>query len=676
MHIIPPRLSRLLIILTESKAPVSVSELADVCGVSRRTIFREIENIDPLLKPYGLTIGSKVGEGILLEGEPAGKESLRAMLHQKCAAQPHPACRYERRLLLALDLLTCYEPQKLFYYADNFKVSEATISHDLDILESRLGNFGLALTRKPGLGVCVKGIEAAFRSAICDTVTQIRVNDARLLEALDYPSKAIHNGMRQLMKDRFSHQILWMTEESKDALYLYMMVTVERVKGRFAIESCSEEAPSPYLPMADYFSNSLELKFAIVISEWERRNLAIVLSGLRQAGNSPNDCDGASNDYYLKLLAYRMIEHFDAELAPFLKLDDRLVDGLARHMQSALVRIKNRVTLCDPLLEEIVRVYPDIFEKCKRALSALDEISGEIPDSEASFLTTHFGAGVMRIRGATARRRFRIGVVCQSGIGTSYLLSMQINKHFGFRAETEICALEDIENWRRFDLCVTTIPLYDIPIPTLQVKTLLDEDDVAAIEKQLETLPVFERRAHTEHNAAATRRLPGFCRESAAALGNVAEILTYFDMLTIEKDCDFDHLARLTGYRFAGQPEDGRMIYEDIVRRESLSTQVVPELELILLHARTGGVKGPLFSLILPEGGRFTAPALQGSRCCVVMLAPLEASRDMLNIMGRISSALLEDEAFLNAVRNGDKAGVYHRLEDNLRDYLMSTIIF
>ncbi len=672
MQKIPPRLGHLLLVLSESAAPVSVNELAALCGVSRRTIFREIENIDGMLKPFSLRVGTKVGEGVYLSGEALSISRLRDDLRRQSAAGTSPVSRRERRVLLLLDLLTSYEPRKLFYYADSFGVSEATVSHDLDVLESRLENFGLRLVRRPGHGVFLQGGEIAVRAAICAAVTDAGA-DSRIISEPDYPPEDILRGVRQLVEGRFSQHLIWTTEDSKDALYLYMAVTVERVMSRNPIETLPKDPPNArYLPMADFFANSLELRFSITLNELERGNLATVLSTLRRAANTADALSGAANDFYLKQLAYQMIDSFDPELSPFLKLDDRLVDGLALHMQSALARMKNHVVLSDPLLPEIARAYPEILEKSKKALKALDDITCEIPESEASFLATHFGAGVMRIR-SHGSRRIKIGVVCLGGIGTSYFLASQLGGHFSAKADIEICGLEDIEDWSRYDLCVTTIPLVDIPIPVVQVNTLLEENDTEAVRHMLESLHAAERQPD---HALSARPLPGLCRENAAALLAAADILTYFDAVVIEKDCDFDHLAKLAGYRFGSLPEDGRRIYEDIIRRESLSTQIVPELALILLHARTPGVNSPVFSLIVPQGGEFTSPALQGARCCVVMLAPAEAGRDTLNLMGRISSALLEDQVFLQAVLNGDKAQTYRSLEDNFRDYLATNVVF
>lgn len=672
MRMIPPRLNHLLRILMRASRPVSVNDLAKQLDVSRRTVFRELENIDVLLRPYALRVGTKAGEGIYLDGGSESMESLRGELNAMGAVEP--SGRQERRIFLALDLLTDCDQQKLYYYADRFKVSEATISHDLDAVEKLLKKHSLTLVRKPGYGVSIEGGEAGIRGAICAVLSEIKRSDRQFHAALNYPPEEIAGGVRQLMQTRFAPHLAWITEESKDALELFMAVSVERIFTHNTLPETAKEAQSRFLTMADILANSLELKFSIIFSEWERENLARYLSACRLAAGTYAKIGEASSEYRLKRFAYQLIEQFDPELSPLLKLDDQLVEGLASHLQSAVVRIENCVELDDPLLREISRVYPEILEKCKHALKALEEISSDVPDSEAGFLATHFGAAVMRLRENGARRRsLRVGVVCAGGIGTSYLMASQIKRHFGSQAEIEISGLGDIEDWSRFDLLVTSMPVAGVEVPTIQVSPLLEEADVEAIRLQIDKCASEQRQAVPR---AGKEPLSVQCERIGGILSDVREILIHFDTVSIESNSDFDRLAKLAGYRFGGLPESGRLIYEDLIKRESVSTQVVPSLELILLHARTLGVQSPVFSLIVPENGRFTDPSLKNSRCCVVMLVPQEASRNRLELMGRISSALLEDNEFLTSVLEGDKNSAYRCLEENFRDYLSNNINF
>ena len=56
--------------------------------------------------------------------------------------------------------------KKLFYYASQFQVSEATISSDLEAVEGWLNTQHLTIVRKPGSGIEISGSEKDYRKAI------------------------------------------------------------------------------------------------------------------------------------------------------------------------------------------------------------------------------------------------------------------------------------------------------------------------------------------------------------------------------------------------------------------------------------------------------------------------------------------------------------------------------
>ena len=68
--------------------------------------------------------------------------------------------------MIISELLEKKEPTKLFYFSSIFKVSEGTISHDLDKVEKWIKKYRLDLVRKPGLGVYLTGNEKTFRKAM------------------------------------------------------------------------------------------------------------------------------------------------------------------------------------------------------------------------------------------------------------------------------------------------------------------------------------------------------------------------------------------------------------------------------------------------------------------------------------------------------------------------------
>jgi hypothetical protein len=119
----------------------------------------------------------------------------------------------------------------------------------------------------------------------------------------------------------------------------------------------------------------------------------------------------------------------------------------------------------------------------------------------------------------------------------------------------------------------------------------------------------------------------------------------------VEEGTTLAGLAGLAARRFAGGGERGRLVLEGLLEREGLSSQVIPELGIVLLHCLTGGADCPALGLAVPRGGVFTDPRLRGSRACVILLMPPGAPPERLELMGCVSSALVADEAFLAAVK-------------------------
>lgn len=69
-------------LLSETE-PVSVKNLAEKIGVSKRTVQRELEYTASSLKGYDITFMSKTGVGVWLEGTEDEKQRLREALSEK-----------------------------------------------------------------------------------------------------------------------------------------------------------------------------------------------------------------------------------------------------------------------------------------------------------------------------------------------------------------------------------------------------------------------------------------------------------------------------------------------------------------------------------------------------------------------------------------------------------------
>lgn len=173
-----PRTRQILSIMLSTDQTMSVQNLAKAMGISKRTVQRELEYMNSSLKDYEIRFMSKTGVGVWLEGSAEEKERLRKELAGGDSFDV--SNREERRKRLILEILKDKGLKKLFYYSSKFKVSEATVSADLEAVEEWLNRYDLRIVRKPGSGISIEGSERAYRKAIR---TFINENiDTRLLQ--------------------------------------------------------------------------------------------------------------------------------------------------------------------------------------------------------------------------------------------------------------------------------------------------------------------------------------------------------------------------------------------------------------------------------------------------------------------------------------------------------------
>ena len=182
------RMRQIFLVLLNQKEPVSVQEVAEQIGKSKRTVQRELEYAKQSLKGYDLTFHSKTGVGVWLEGNEEEKERLKRELSE--ADGYDGGDREERRKRLTLEILKEKGLKKLFYYSSQFQVSEATIRTDLEVVGKWLEKFDLHVGKKPGSGVVILGEEENYRKALRAFI-QENIDTKAVRESYEYDREDI-----------------------------------------------------------------------------------------------------------------------------------------------------------------------------------------------------------------------------------------------------------------------------------------------------------------------------------------------------------------------------------------------------------------------------------------------------------------------------------------------------
>ena len=685
-----PRMRQILLVLLREDGPISVKTLAEQIGVSKRTAQRELEYMESTLKAYEIHFLSKTGVGIWLEGSEEEKDRLFEQARQ---GDPYDVSnRDERRKRLTLEILKEKGLKKLFYYSSQFGGSEATISADLESVESWLGQYDIQVSRKPGSGISAGGSEENYRRAIRAFISENM--DTRVLREAYEVEKNVPDRYDILKKSEIGQvldddilrrvidciadmdhlRIRNLTENSYVGLVLHISIAINRILKDEVIEPGSAwmekmERDEDYL-LAEEIVAELEEEFEIDIPEMEICYICLHIKGAKHEKvqwNTPNGLPLENRE--LQRLVNEMIDAYDPVQSCLLKQDEEFIQGLLAHLQPTLIRLMHGMRIQNPMLQEIQEGYPEIYRKCRNVAEVLGKKAGRpVPEEEAGFLAVHFGAAVFRLEGRRETiRKVHVGVVCSSGIGISRLMVSKLEKTFKDQMILTAYGKNDITPYilGKTDFLISSIPMEQQDIPVIHVNPLLNEEDMEEIRKR-----VFQFERMPEKYKKDNEFSIQLDEINLVAL-QIKTVLEYFTFFKVDNGISFEELLIAIGEKMSPYSDRSGMIQEDLMRRERISSQIFAEFGFALLHTRTKGVIRPEFAVCMTKDlGTFQNPYFKNIRTVIIMLVPIDDNAKINNeIMGYLSGMLIEEYEFLDVLSRGDKEEIRGLISRYLKEF-------
>ncbi len=688
-----PRVRQILMVLLNQSEIMPVKVLAEQINTSKRTVQRELDYINYILKNYHMQLCSKTGSGIWLEGEAENKETLLAMLENR--DEKDYADKVERRKSLQLELLRDQTPKKLYYYANLFSVSEATISKDMELIEPWFERFELKIYRKPGYGVALQGSEKNLRTAIHEFISKNMgapvLNQLYGDGSISTPKAVGVNSIKnryQLLDENILRQvsicfasipddrIRYLTEESYIGLILHVAIAIERVQGGEFIESNPQllekfKRDEEY-NLALLIVNSLEKEFSLEIPDIEIAfiGMHIKASKSQRAQGSVNSEDVSFQEQQdLDTLVQEMLVAYDEQLAHMFSADEDFVAGLKAHMRPTFVRLRNNLPIENPHLQEIKKSYQEVYGRCKRVAQFLTATTGfTIPEDEIGFLAIHFGAALVRLEDdKESKRVVQVGLVCASGIGISRLMASRVKKYLKARVQLTTYGKSDLTPFvqDKNDFFISSMDLPPMDATVIQVSPLLPEEDLLRIEEEVRRFELTPNRK--ESNTDFEKKM----EQINELARRIKEILRNFKCIPVDANTNFQNLVQTAAAGITSYEPVRLQIIDNLKRREEIATQIVPELEIALLHGRIADLFEVGFYVCVPEGDSlFHHPYLQSTKAGVIMLVPEdEQKQENSQLFGFLSESLIEEPDFLNNIKTGDPVRIKAYLSRLLKQY-------
>ncbi|MFF2482375.1 BglG family transcription antiterminator [Paenibacillus sp. NPDC058071] len=682
------RQRRILEVLLQRKE-ATANEIAEEVQISARTVHRDIGEMKGLLSEYGLSLEAKSGKGIAIQGSKENVARFHELLaHFETVAYDSE----ERKTLILCRLLEAFEPIKLFSLAYDMRAAIPTISRDLDEIDPQLGKHKLQLIRKRGYGVEIKGSEQAKRSLI-ERLARDYVDESDLFDPGPIAANTWTLSSRLLHmvgKEHFLaiERILWdldekwprrLAEKAYTGLLLKISIAIARMRSGHLLasrQSAKQEeekatadtvahSPPRIQPFLDGFRGDWPLP---ELEGLEELLTQAMTDAIKQEENLLHRKGAAAAE-----AAERLIQAVSAKLRLPFDNDHSLLEGLVNHLAPAMERLSRGEAIRNPLLPQIRKDFADLFAAIRVTVDEL--LGGEVvPDEEIGYLAMHFGASIERLN---QLRPVRAIIVCTSGIGSSKLLAARIAKQFP--------RIELIGNYswyeasrisqHQYDLIVSTVDLPIDPQRYIKISPLLTAEETEKLRTFMGSLSVKETQdeeVKPEGSSGGWERM----KRMNAYTSAIIEVLEPFSIEQLQYPSGslpgvisamLDTLSSE-----ADLEDDTATVGKLLLERERASSQAIGGTKLALFHTRSDHIKRPILKLYrLEEPLQLGENKDQEVRRILLMLAPLELSRSVLEILSEISALLLQPE-FEALLEEADADAIKRYVSRELESYIQS----
>lgn len=202
-------------------------------------------------------------------------------------------------------------------------------------------------------------------------------------------------------------------------------------------------------------------------------------------------------------------------------------------------------------------------------------------------------------------------------------------------------------------------------MPVLYVNPLLNEKDMEEIRRLFYK---YERLPQKHEETGSFQEQLDQINKVAAQIKLLLKHMGYFK---VNGAITFDRLLVMAGEEISPYSDRREMIREALQRREEISSQIFAEFGFALLHARTKGVVRPEFTICTTHDKKpFKDAYFKEIQVVIIMLVPEDENTQINNeIMGYISSLLIEEADFLEMLKNGEKEEIRTMLSACLKKF-------
>lgn len=666
------RQKQIIQILTKStnKNPITISTIAEILNVSSRTVLREMPKIEEWLDENGFNFIKKPGVGLIIDESLENQQLILELLEVENVQKEYS--KEERKRIILSELLIAKEPLKLFYFTNQLKVSEGTLSNDLDGIEDWLRAFDIKLIRRQGVGIYLEGNEKNYRKVLSDILYRT-LEEKELIKllkkSLNSPSsensiefsienrmlnfidRTIIKGIEKIvseLEEKFNFKLI---DSDYIGLVVHISLAVQRIKNGEKISmdksSLSELEILPEFAVATEITEKLEKVFTIEIPKDEIGYITMHLKGARLRLNKvENDIDLDNLD--IKQISNYIITEVENDFNIEIINKQKLSKDIYNHLVPAISRMSMKLNIRNPLLENIKEQYSEIYHSCENACEILKKITkiDKIPESEVAYIAMHIAAAIEE---NLKNENLSVVIACPTGVGTSKLLGVNIKKEFPNLDIKNSISVINIDTKKLkddgIDFIISTVDL-DVDYRYICLNPMFLQKDKIKLK---EFIHRYSKQRITKKIIKKELKCDKDKIKNITNLGTeIISILEEVRVREINNVKTVNDLMGIASSVFAENINHAKEIKKLLLEREEKSSTYLNGFNMMLLHCKDKKITSCKFGVI-----RLNEKLIEDGKeinFAIISLIPEKNTQTQINIMSHINGEIIERKSLRNSI--------------------------
>lgn len=489
----------LKILVLNNNEPITVKMLGVCLDMSERSVSMYLKEVSDFCEKHHIVYVSKRGCGVYLELSEAEACVLRNF------SEPSYYDAEYRISYIKQTLLEGWENYTISLLSEELFTSKYVIGSDLDLAEAWFKEYGLTFVRKSKRKLSIEGSEWNRRRAI---ISNERSKKSRIKEANQTGyDKRLDGLSAAMLEDYCGPEICGriceaigrfeaeaggrFVDYSFIMLVEYLCVQYKRIRaGKFVSDqelgfSYSGEPASGHM---EILISNLKSDMEMTLSSGELDYLYILLAGaeLQQGDEERKREFLLVSRQNVHEISERILIYLSDVSGLNLYGDEVLCNALELFLHRCIIRTKFGLEICNPFLEEIKKGYSAIFTTCFSLGSYILEETGRMPsEHEIAFLTLLIGGALIRME-----KKTRAVLVGAGSLLLAEMTAKKIEQRVPWITVIAVLPMDSVCQGEQLecDLVITTIPGYEVELPTVYVTPIISDRDVLKLQKAVNQL--------------------------------------------------------------------------------------------------------------------------------------------------------------------------------------------